>query len=113
MVYTLLIKNGTVVDGTGNQPYLADIGIVGDRIKDIGKLDGKADLFIDATNLYVTPGFIDLTCHSDTTGTLFAAPFQDSLLMQGVTTILMGNCGYSLAPLANPDALNDLQRWAN
>ena len=111
MIYTILIKNGLVVDGTGKPPYQADVGILGKRIRDIGKLGDQGDVIIDATNHYVAPGFIDLTSHSDTYGTLFAAPLQDSLLMQGVTTIVIGNCGYSLAPLASGAPLDNLGRW--
>lgn len=111
MIYTILIKNGLVVDGTGKPPYQADVGILGKRIRDIGQLGDKGDIVIDATNQYVTPGFIDLTSHSDTYGTLFAAPLQESLLMQGVTTIVIGNCGYSLAPLVSGAPLDNLGRW--
>ncbi len=116
MVYTILIKNGTVIDGTGKAPYPADVGILGDHIKDIGPtgtLGDQADTIIDASNLYVTPGFIDITSHSDTYGTLFTVPNQDSLLLQGVTTILVGNCGYSLAPLIKKEAVDDLARWTS
>ena len=111
MIYTILIKNGLVFDGTGKPPYQADVGILGKRIYDIGELGDKGDVVIDATNQYVAPGFIDLTSHSDTYGTLFAVPLQESLLMQGVTTIVIGNCGYSLAPLASSAPLEDLGRW--
>lgn len=116
MVYNILIKNGTVIDGAGGKPYQADVGILGQYIKDIGPvgtLGDKADTIIDASNLYVTPGFIDVTAHSDIYGTLFTVPFQDSLLMQGVTTILVGNCGYSMTPLIKKEALEDLSRWTS
>ncbi len=113
MRYSVLIKNATVVDGTGRAPYQADIGVLGTIVKAIrpvGQLT-EGDLVIDATNLYVTPGFIDITNHSDTYGTLFSLPSQDSLISQGVTTILIGNCGYSLAPMYQKSALEDLSRW--
>lgn len=116
MIYTILIKNGIIIDGTGSKPYQGDIGILGNIIKDIGPigtLGDKADTVIDAANLLVTPGFIDITNHSDTYGTLFSVPGQDSLLTQGVTSILMGNCGYSLAPLIKKAAFEDLGRWTN
>src|SRR3989344_5178293 len=116
MVYTILIKNGTIIDGLGKIPYQGDVGILGGYIKDIGEvgaLGNQADFIIDATNFCVSPGFIDLTNHSDTYGTLFAVPSQDSLLRQGVTSILVGNCGYSLAPLIKKGALDDLGRWTN
>jgi N-acyl-D-aspartate/D-glutamate deacylase len=113
MRYSVLIKNATVVDGTGRPPYQADIGILGTIVKTIrpvGQLV-EGDAVIDATNLYVAPGFIDITNHSDTYGTLFSVPSQDSLISQGITTIVVGNCGYSLAPLYQKSALEDLSRW--
>ena len=111
MAYAILIKNGLVIDGTGTPPYQADVGILGKRISDIGKLGDTGEIVIDATNQYVTPGFIDLTSHSDTYGTLFASPMQESLLMQGITTVVIGNCGYSLAPITSSAPLEDLKRW--
>lgn len=114
MAYSVLIKNGTILDGSGNAPFSADIGIEGNKIKAIGNLEKeKADQMIDATNLYVTPGFIDLTNHADVYGTIFSIPSQESMLRQGVTTILVGNCGESLAPIANKDSLTQLERWSN
>ncbi|MEK9175493.1 MAG: hypothetical protein AAB795_02765 [Patescibacteria group bacterium] len=116
MVYSILIKNGTIIDGSGNIPYQGDIGIFDNYIKDIGEvgsLGDQADTIIDATNLCISPGFIDLTNHSDIYGTLFTVPGQDSLLTQGITSILVGNCGYSLAPIIKKEAADDLGRWTN
>ena len=114
MAYSLLIKNGTLIDGSGREPYPADVGIFGNKITAVGNLTGEdADEIIDASNLYVTPGFIDLTNHSDVYGTIFAVPEQTSMLMQGVTTALLGNCGESLAPIAGKESLDDLERWTN
>src|SRR3989344_5911347 len=112
MAFSILIKNGTVIDGSGNAPYSADIGVSADRIAKIGNLSGEAaERIIDATNLYVTPGFVDITNPSDVYGTLFFVPSQESLLRQGVTTILVGNCGESLAPVARRESLLGLERW--
>lgn len=112
MAYSILIKNGVVIDGTGKEPYKADVGIFANRIDAVGDLgNAAADQIIDATNLYITPGFIDLTNHSDVYGTLFFVPSQESLLRQGITTILVGNCGESLAPIATKESLLDLERW--
>ncbi len=112
MAFSILIKNGTILDGSGTPPFAADLGISAGRIEKIGNLTGEAaDQIIDAANLYVTPGFIDLTNHADVYGTLFSVPSQESLLKQGVTTILVGNCGESLAPVADKNSLNDLERW--
>lgn len=100
------------MDGSGKEPYVADLGIFANRVEKIGNLAGEtADQIIDAANLYVTPGFIDLTNHSDVYGTLFSLPMQESFLRQGVTTILLGNCGESLAPVSRRESLTELERW--
>jgi len=94
MSYTAIIKNGTVIDGTGNKPVVADIGIQNKKIAKIGNLQKEAaELTIDATGLYVAPGFVDLTTHSDTHWTLFSQPGQESFIKQGITTILGGHGG--------------------
>ena len=91
----MIIKNGTIVDGTGDLPYFADIAIIGDRIDYIGDLRGvSAPLVIDAHHKYVTPGFIDPHTHSDQS--IWANPRAESAVRQGVTTEVVGNCGYSL-----------------
>ncbi|MBI4692208.1 MAG: amidohydrolase family protein [Candidatus Terrybacteria bacterium] len=112
--YDVLIKNGTVFDGRGSAPSVADVGIVGDEIKRIGDLSGNtASKIIDATDKYVSPGFIDLTNHSDTHWTIFSQPSQESLLHQGITTILGGNCGSSLAPFLGKTSMEEIQRWVD
>jgi len=114
-MYDILIKNGTVIDGTGKTPVLADVGIAGGLITDIGlglRAD-KAERVIDAKDHYVTPGFIDIQNHSDSYWTLFDQPEQKSLLAQGITTIVTGNCGSSLAPLTSPESLKTIQKWHN
>lgn len=114
MAYSLLIKNGAVIDGSGREPYPADVGVFGNKITAVGNLAGEnANEVIDASNLYITPGFIDLTNHSDVYGTIFTVPEQTSMLMQGVTTALLGNCGESLAPLVKKESLDDLERWTS
>lgn len=114
MAYDVLIKGGTIIDGTDNPPRLADVGINGDRISDVGDLgSANAAKTIDAYGKYVTPGFIDITNHSDTHLTLFKYPGQESLLMQGVTTIIGGNCGASLAPLGSREAIGAIRKWAD
>ena len=64
-MYDLLIKNGLVVDGSGDVPFLADVAVVGDSIEKIGHIDEPAKKVIDAQGKIVTPGFIDIHCHSD------------------------------------------------
>lgn len=114
MAYDILIKSGSVLDGTGSSPILSDIGIKGDKISDIGSLtNASADVTINASGKYVTPGFIDITNHSDTHLTLFKYPGLESLLTQGVTTIIGGNCGASLAPLGSKEAINSIRKWAD
>lgn len=96
----IIIRNGTIVDGTGKQPYYADIAVVGDKIDYIGNLKGaRAPLEIDASHKYVTPGFIDSHTHSD--ATIWANPECQSAVHQGVTTEIVGNCGFSMRTSMN------------
>ena len=98
MAHDLIIRNGTVVDGTGRDPYRADVAVDGDRITAIGELDGAtATREIDATGLVVSPGFIDLHTHLD--AQIGWDPLMTSSSWQGVTTVLMGNCGVTFAPV--------------
>ncbi|MHA1268448.1 MAG: N-acyl-D-amino-acid deacylase family protein [Candidatus Helarchaeota archaeon] len=92
-----LIKNGKIIDGTGNPWYKSDILIEDDIIKKINpKIDEKeVDEIIDASNLIVSPGFIDIHTHSDLTILANA----ENILTQGVTTHVIGNCGFSLTPM--------------
>ena len=97
----IIIRGGTIVDGTGKLPYFADIAIIGDKIDYIGNLKGvSAPLEIDAHHKYVTPGFIDSHTHSD--HTIFKYPDCQSAVYQGITTQIVGNCGL-MVPLAKPD----------
>lgn len=114
MTYDLLIKSGSIIDGTGAKETTGDIGVKDGEIAAIGPL-GKADaaVIIDAQGSCVTPGFVDITNHSDTHLTLFKFPTLESLLMQGITTIIGGNCGASLAPLGRKEAINAIKKWAD
>lgn len=97
-MFDIVIENGLIVDGSGNKPFKADIGIQNDRIKEIGDLHHtQADKRINAEGLIVTPGFIDSHSHSDFT--LLICPKAESYITQGVTTQVIGMCGYSCAPL--------------
>ncbi|MEY3639194.1 MAG: D-aminoacylase, partial [Pseudomonadota bacterium] len=100
-----LIKNGTVVDGTGQKPFVADIGIQGGRITHIGQINESAKETVDATGLWVTPGFVDLHTHYDGQVT-WDECFTPSIY-HGVTTVVMGNCGVGFAP-KRPGAEDDL-----
>ncbi len=108
----IIIKNGTIVDGKNSEPYLADVVIEKGKIKAIGNYKNKkAEKIIDASGKYVSPGFIDAHCHSDGYWTLFKIPAQESAIAQGVTTIVCGNDGTSIAPLPRPEAIETIRRW--
>ncbi|MBT6567097.1 MAG: amidohydrolase family protein, partial [Candidatus Puniceispirillum sp.] len=92
-----IIRNGLVIDGTGNAGIKADIGILNDRIVAIGDLSHiDARQVTDATGLVVAPGFIDVHTHDD--AALIIRPDMEAKLSQGVTTVICGNCGISGAP---------------
>src|SRR5689334_3486746 len=93
----LVIKGGRVIDGTGSPWFQGDVGIAGDRIAAIGRLEGVgAKRVIKAEGRLVTPGIIDAHTHSDLT--LAIEPRASSAVAQGVTTQVAGNCGVSAAP---------------
>ncbi len=100
MSYDLLIKNGTVVDGTGAPRYIADVAISGGRIAEIGKIADSARKVIDASGLIVAPGFVDPHTHYD--AQICWDPQVSCSSWHGVTTVVMGNCGVGLAP-CRPD----------
>ena len=113
-MYDIVIRNGNIVDGTGGEIYKADIGIRDDKIVDIGDLHNeKWEVEINATDKIVCPGFIDVNNHSDAYWQIFSNPTLDSLAYQGITTIVGGNCGSSLAPLADAEAILSVQKWSN
>jgi len=114
-MYDILIKNAIIIDGTKNSKYKADVAVSDGKIKKIKReiKNTKANIIIDADGYYLTPGFIDINNHSDTYLTLFTIPSLESLLRQGITTILGGNCGSSLAPLVSADILKTIQKWAD
>jgi N-acyl-D-amino-acid deacylase len=96
--FDLVIRGGTLLDGTGAPGFRADLGINADAIAAVGTIPAEqAGRVIDATNHVVCPGFIDIHTHSD--GDIFVYPTADSRVRQGVTTEVTGNCGSSAAPM--------------
>jgi len=97
-LYDLAITGGRIIDGTGNPWFKADIAVKGERIVKIGKVDpSTAKKTLDATRRAVSPGFIDVHSHSDFS--LIFDPRAESTVRQGITTLVVGQCGMSLAPI--------------
>ncbi len=113
-MYDILIKNGTVIDGTGAPMRKSDVAIQDGRIVAVDDLSHEVahDVY-DASGKYVVPGFIDVNNHSDAYWKIFTNPTLDSLVHQGVTTIIGGNSGASLAPLLSPDMIKGVQKWTD
>src|SRR4051794_9495112 len=102
MAHDLIIRGGSVLDGTGAEPVLADVAVDGDRITAIGDLTAEtAAAEIEAGGLNVTPGVVDL--HTHMAAQVGWAPFLTSCSGHGVTTAMMGNCGVTFAPAAPQD----------
>ena len=118
MGYDLVVRNGIVVDGTRAARYRADVAVTGDRISALGAVAEKGTTEIDASGLVVAPGFIDAHTHDDRL--MLSAPEMAPKVSQGVTTVVAGNCGISLAPaprgmrlpvLPPIDLLDDAGGW--
>ena len=101
MSHDLVIRGGSVVDGTGCEPFAADVAIDGDAIVEIGKVSGRGKQEINADGLHVSPGFIDLHTHLD--AQIGWDPQVTSVSWHGVTTALLGNCGVTFAPCKADD----------
>jgi len=111
MTYDLVIKNGTVIDGSGLPRYRADVGVRGGRVATIGRIRDGAHEVIDAEGQVVAPGFIDGHTHMD--AQIFWDPLGTSSCWHGITSVVMGNCGFTLAPCAEADkhmVVRNLQR---
>ena len=96
-MHDLIIRGGTIVDGTGGKPFVGDVAIDGRRIVAVGKVEGAAKREIDATGLIVTPGWVDIHTHYD--GQATWDPLMAPSSWHGVTTAIMGNCGVGFAPV--------------
>ena len=102
--FSTLILGGEIIDGTKRPRYRADVGIRGDRIAAVGDLSScTAEQVIDARNLVVAPGFIDAHTHDDQA--VIDTPDMPNKVSQGVTTVIVGNCGISAAPLRDGEEL--------
>ncbi|HEY1266032.1 MAG TPA: amidohydrolase family protein [Candidatus Binatia bacterium] len=101
MAYDLLIKGGRIYDGSGMPSYMGDVAVRNGRVAEIGRISGAAARTIDAEGLAVAPGFIDHHTHMD--AQIFWDPYATSEPQHGVTSIVMGNCGLTLAPAAESD----------
>ncbi|WP_431267737.1 amidohydrolase family protein [Dankookia sp. P2] len=103
----LVIRGGTVVDGSGGTPFEADVAIAGGKIVEVGKVTGRGAEEIDARGKIVTPGFVDIHTHYDAQATWSSR--IDSSSYNGVTTALIGNCGVGFAPAGRSGAT----RWSS
>jgi N-acyl-D-aspartate/D-glutamate deacylase len=111
MAYDLVIKNGVVIDGSGLPRYRADVGVRHGRIVAVGRLRERAREVIDADGQVVAPGFVDGHTHMD--AQVFWDPLGTSSCWHGITSVVMGNCGFTLAPCAAKDkhlVVRNLQR---
>lgn len=103
MAFDLVVRNGMVVDGSGLPRYRADIGVKDGKIAEIGRLNGAAAKeSLDAEGHVVSPGFVDGHTHMD--AQIFWDPIGTSSCFQGVTSVVMGNCGFTLAPCREAEA---------
>jgi N-acyl-D-aspartate/D-glutamate deacylase len=100
-MHDLLIRNGTVIDGTGAPARAADVAVTGGTVSAVGRDLGAARREIDARGLLVTPGFVDIHTHYD--GQATWDPFLTPSSYHGVTTVVFGNCGVGFAPVRKPD----------
>src|SRR5580700_5127252 len=107
MSYDLLIKNGTVVDGTGSKPRRADVAIAAGKVAEIGKVVDGAKKVIDASDLIVAPGFVDPHTHYD--AQICWDPQVSCSSWHGITSVVMGNCGVGIAP-CTPQA-REIAAW--
>ncbi len=92
----LVMRGGTIIDGTGRKPFIGDVAVVDGRIVEVGTVTIQADQEIDAKGLLVTPGFVDIHTHYDAQA--IWSNRLDPSSWNGVTTVMMSNCGVGFAP---------------
>ena len=107
-MFDYLITGGVIVDGTGKDTFRGDLAIEGNRIAAIGVINGEAREVIDATGMVISPGFVDPHTHYD--AQLFWDPRATPSNLHGVTSAVMGNCGFTLAPVNNENDADYLRR---
>ena len=111
MAYDLVVRNGTVIDGSGAPGYRADVGVIGDTIAAIGRIRDRGVDEVDAEGHFVTPGFIDGHTHMD--AQICWDPLGTCSSWHGVSTVVMGNCGFTVAPCRSSEkylAIRSLER---
>lgn len=114
-MYDILLRGGLIYDGSGSLPFRADIAIKDGYIHEIGEI-GKNEATrekLDVDGCIVSPGFIDVNNHSDTYWRIFSDPHLESLVRQGITTMVGGACGSSLAPLLKDRAIDSIRKWVD
>lgn len=96
-IYDVIIRHGRIIDGSGNPAFFADLAVKGGHIAEIGRISGDAKTEVDAKDLIVAPGFIDVHTHADEIGEM---PLAENFVRMGVTTVVVGNCGGSALDVA-------------
>ncbi len=107
MTYDIVIRGGTIVDGTGKPRFDADLALAGDKIAEIGRINADANEVIDARGLVVAPGFVDPHTHYD--AQICWDPLITSSSWHGITSVVMGNCGVGIAPCK--PAVREIAAW--
>src|SRR5471032_1988293 len=102
MAYDLIVRNGMIVDGSGLPRYRGDVGVKDGKIVEIGRISSSAKETVDAEGHIVAPGFVDGHTHMD--AQIFWDPIGTSSCYHGVTSVVMGNCGFTLAPCREAEA---------
>jgi N-acyl-D-aspartate/D-glutamate deacylase len=102
MAYDVLVTGGIIVDGTGKKAYPGSVAVKDGKIVAVGDVSGEADRVIDAKGQVIAPGFID--CHTHYDAQMFWDPAIDPATWHGITTIMIGNCGFTLAPVRRDDS---------
>lgn len=110
-MFDVVLRNGLIVDGTGVSAFVGDVSIQDGHIVEVGMVSSSGRIEIDCSGLVISPGFIDSHTHSDLA--LLVQPNATPKLTQGVTTEILGNCGFSLAPIRNTAAMRSFQVYSS